>query len=904
MSIRKIVLYAFTVLVSSLAFGLLFTQQAHAQGEEWYWDGQDIIVFGGIFGGTKDSPVKFTLEDANSNRYEQSGTVSGDPPGTAVKGKIQEGGGRGGGAVKVIDDCVLKEQMSITVNGNSVAFNTTRGGPNNGWSLIGKGVRNSDGKGCFVHGDQTPSISTQLKGVRDRPASETGQADALDRLREQKKEEYLTRECPTPQSPDLNRQCREKAAGDFDAAWAGCSPEAASAASGPAKEAAMNNCLQRTIEVGLEPGSTTGFEVPDYEKEPEDCDIKGIGYIVCPLMRFMASLTDSAWNVVQHFLTVKPLDTGSAAYDAWKALRNIANVAFVIAFMIIVYSQLTGGGLNNYNIKRLLPRIIVAAILMNTSYFLCSIAIDFSNIAGDSIQKVLVNFAQTVGYGQGVTNTTWGSLTSLTGGVLVFAAGSVVAIYATIAMAVPLLTTVLIALTVTALVLVARYAIIIILVVISPLAFVAYLLPNTQKWFSKWSNTFITMLMLYPLIALLYGGSTLAANTVYASSTSNGIASAIIPLAIQTLPLLLTPFLVKFAGGILSRFGAVVNSRGPLNKIQKKADNYAAVKKTEHDFKALNNIGPNKRTGLRGLRDSAVQRRYKRQAVREGLKGENQAAEANYVRDYMTGEKGSGGEKKSLNPLQRIQGNETRADAYLNDISRGGATDDALNQAIQAKSSMHVNEVNAIKARISHASGTTFESIKEMAKLGKDGTRDLSAAEREAAIDLTIESGDIGDLHDLMKASGSMKTVEQRAKLIKAMQQNGGTPYMADPAVQNSVMQGQVTAANFSQTVIAPSIHSGDWSASNISTLHPAAAKELSDAVSSGSVGDTAALTNLKQSARQALDSTHTNNNILGSSLPHIETLAGPATNNRGAPRMNDPRVQNLRDQFRRNRGS
>lgn len=39
--------------------------------------------------------------------------------------------------------------------------------------------------------------------------------------------------------------------------------------------------------------------------------------------------------------------------------------------------------------------------------------------------------------------------------------------------------------------LIARKALIVILIVISPLAFVAFLLPNTEKFFSKWRSTFV-----------------------------------------------------------------------------------------------------------------------------------------------------------------------------------------------------------------------------------------------------------------------------------------------------------------------------------------------------------------------------------------------------------------------------
>ena len=67
--------------------------------------------------------------------------------------------------------------------------------------------------------------------------------------------------------------------------------------------------------------------------------------------------------------------------------------------------------------------------------------------------------------------------------------------------------------------LIARKALIVILIVISPLAFVAFLLPNTEKFFSKWRSTFVGLLMVFPIVGLLFGGGILAGSIVKAGAT-------------------------------------------------------------------------------------------------------------------------------------------------------------------------------------------------------------------------------------------------------------------------------------------------------------------------------------------------------------------------------------------------
>lgn len=123
------------------------------------------------------------------------------------------------------------------------------------------------------------------------------------------------------------------------------------------------------------------------------CDMEnGLGWIICPITNTLASGMDWIFDMLSGFLAVRPTETGndSALFRAWSYMRSFANVAFVVAFLIIIYSQLTSIGLTNYSLKKLLPRLIIAAVLVNVSYYICSIAIDISNILGYSLQDVFI----------------------------------------------------------------------------------------------------------------------------------------------------------------------------------------------------------------------------------------------------------------------------------------------------------------------------------------------------------------------------------------------------------------------------------------------------------------------------------------------------------------------------------
>lgn len=315
---------------------------------------------------------------------------------------------------------------------------------------------------------------------------------------------------------------------------------------------------------------------------PTSCSIEGIGWIVCPVITFVAGMTDVLYGWISNYLKVQPLnlDTSSSSntmYIAWTSMRNIANVAFVIAFLIIIMSQLTGAGVSNYGVKKLLPRLVIAAILVNVSYWVSAIAVDVSNIVGSSLYGLL---RHNVGLGDIIIESNaWETLSAslLSGGVLTgvviggsaaISAGTLsalgpVALYAFIVF----LLGIILALVIAFIILALRQAVIIILIVVSPLAFVAMLLPNTEKYFSLWRKSLTTLLMFYPLFSLLFGGSYLAgmiiigsATTVEGGDSATGM-TVLIGMIVTILPLWITPLIVRFSTGILGQAAGIVNNK-------------------------------------------------------------------------------------------------------------------------------------------------------------------------------------------------------------------------------------------------------------------------------------------------------------------------------------------------------
>lgn len=381
--------------------------------------------------------------------------------------------------------------------------------------------------------------------------------------------------------------------------------------------------------------TTITLEVQSASSNPgtTSCDsgefLNGIGWIVCPVTKFLAGAMDTMYDILSGFLAVRPMQTtqDNSLFRAWSYMRNFANIVFVIGFLIVIYSQVTTIGINNYGIKKTLPRLIIAAILVNISYWICAVAIDVSNILGYSFQDILINLRNSlVGTeGNGWDVISWQSITGfiLSGGTAAVGAGIGAYVLlggtvgAAVYMLVPILLTVLLAVIIALLVLALRQALITVLVIISPLAFVAYLLPNTEKYFEKWKDLFMTMLVMFPMLSIIFGGSQLAGTAIIQNADS--INTILLGMAVQVAPVVVTPLLIKFSGALISRVAGMMNNpnKGLIDRTRKWAGEHA----DEHRARVLAN---RPRDGIRGFGARRAHNYDARRRDREGWKKVNE----------------------------------------------------------------------------------------------------------------------------------------------------------------------------------------------------------------------------------------------------------------------------------------
>ncbi len=304
-----------------------------------------------------------------------------------------------------------------------------------------------------------------------------------------------------------------------------------------------------------------------------ECDGGFISWFGCPLV---SSLAHFAGNLIQSvlepLLQIEPLslEGDSGLRQTWSHIRDFARVLFIVVFLLIIYSTVTGSGLSNYNIKRMLPRMVAASILVEASFLICAGIIDAGNILGSGINS-LINAATNpdnittnplANFAASVTATILGFSVAALGAAGAFALfagpGGLLAL---VGILLGLVASVL----VTVLILGARYLALAVLIGIAPLAFVAWVLPNTERYFRNWRSAFLRLVMMYPIImgiiALASRVNELLGQSGEELTTNSAteLLTSLTKLILIIATFLVIPLTFKWAGAAMGQIGDAFN---------------------------------------------------------------------------------------------------------------------------------------------------------------------------------------------------------------------------------------------------------------------------------------------------------------------------------------------------------
>lgn len=435
------------------------------------------------------------------------------------------------------------------------------------------------------------------------------------------------------------------------------------------------------------------------EQKQSYCQENGgfLSWMLCPaiadgaataggLLGSITALTTVHTSIIEQFSK-----QDSSIYKAWSAFRNIANIGFVIMLLVVVFSQVTNIGISNYNIKKILPKLIITAILVNFSYLIMGVLIDLSQIVGNGI-GVLIRSVAADGMDSDASARASSTISAIAllvtsaagGGAVVAGLLSGPAIILPVVM---FIVTSLISVFFGFIMLTIRQAAIIMVVVLAPLAMVLYALPNTTAITKKYFTTVKALLMLYPMFIFATSAGALASSIIVGTSTD--LLMMIVGGLLNVLPYFAIPSMTsKSLAGLGAITGAFDKIRGGALKGASMAGGAFAAsefyKNMKSDFTSDKNL--NRSLGrlrkYKAIEDaggtlSTAQRRRQTEAAGAVLKDAKMRAGGSAAASIaLSNYEGSGFER--LESAAQAELRDSEANNIISKLTNDGATEDEV----------------------------------------------------------------------------------------------------------------------------------------------------------------------------------------------------------------------------------
>ncbi|MBI4709341.1 MAG: hypothetical protein HY764_04020 [Candidatus Portnoybacteria bacterium] len=224
----------------------------------------------------------------------------------------------------------------------------------------------------------------------------------------------------------------------------------------------------------------------------------GVMWFIFSVLGLLLRLAAYIFNFVLEKPELQDFTKSVIVQEGWRYTRDLANMFFSLILIIIAFATILK--LDSYGLKRTLPKLIIAALLINFSLVIAGVIIDFSQV----LTKYFVNAATSNGAVSITDNIMNGLdmasvfkdevnmpnldgevdalLTILIG---IFAGSIFILIAAFVFFAAAIL-------------FIIRYISLLFLLILAPLAWLFSILPVTQKYWNQWWESFMKWILFAP----------------------------------------------------------------------------------------------------------------------------------------------------------------------------------------------------------------------------------------------------------------------------------------------------------------------------------------------------------------------------------------------------------------------
>ena len=618
---------------------------------------------------------------------------------------------------------------------------------------------------------------------------------------------------------------------------------------------------------------------------PDDCNTSlfSLSWLLCPFVAALQAALTWLNNTIQGLLTLPVnsyfndgcLATATQAsnatgqcvatatdYGVWSNIRDISLALLVIAALIMVISTaIDVGPFDAYTVKKLLPRILIAVIAITFSWEIGRFLVQLSNDLGEGIGQLILsalpihlpagtsatnahilnyiyNNNSTSGNGEGVI--AW-----LAGGAVLGTLGlALVGPLALIMLILPAILAFLLGL----LVLIARQLIVIMCVIFAPLAFMAFIMPGTQRVWKLWQQSFFGAIFLFPMITAVIAIGAFMAYLVM-NGNINGYGTGIQPLLALVFlitPYFLIPRLARMSTGALGTISTGINnaSQGAFKGIKqmqrnKMAQSWANIKAGQR-FKGGNNENFRGRVNRAmrgatllpkaGLRPTQMRTKM-RQALRDASGGEQ-------LEDLMQGKNRSfntwSGDDAKLYASRFNSREDMAAALEAFDADRFGGEqnrarrEEAVAQIQETKRQVNSAALAKARVRMQAKTGTGYQYVDENGQTQFDANAVLEDINEAYGNDRNGAADALAEVRTSLQQSGQMAGAAGFADWATALEDRHNNVVTGEQA-HDRIMDAAIDAVTPGQA-----IYGKQGSAAALGHAHARRIQEIAQGVQAG----------------------------------------------------------------------
>lgn len=266
-----------------------------------------------------------------------------------------------------------------------------------------------------------------------------------------------------------------------------------------------------------------------------------LGWLICPVIfEFLDAAITALDTTIIDLFTVDEIynDPNQSLYKVWGAVRNIAFLILVPMMLVMVIgTALEFGPFDAYTVKKALPRMIAAVMFIALSWQICTFFINMSDLIGNGTMNFIeasagatcngeaqpsITLAVVIGCSSTQTDIA-GAGAGVGGYIATIAIGGGAFLVGGISIGIILsfALTLILGLLIGYVSLAIRLILILGLLVFSPLFILSWIFPGNDKMWKFWRTTFVSMLLVFPLIMGAIGVGRVGAYIISQIATSS-----------------------------------------------------------------------------------------------------------------------------------------------------------------------------------------------------------------------------------------------------------------------------------------------------------------------------------------------------------------------------------------------